>query len=136
MVEPTAAEHGRRRWRIRPVQHLERVQDGGRPHLEEGVAKALLCHVERYLGVEHPHVERQEAIHVLGQEREVVNPVDELHGDALLDNSVAGGKCRRHAVQEHRALTRVRGEGGGALELGARLLGTTEFLEQIAPHRG
>src|ERR671925_599214 len=28
------------------------------------------------------------------------------------------------------------GAGGGALELGARLLGTTEFLEQIAPHRG
>ena len=41
---------------------------------------SLLGHVERYFGVEDPHIEVQEAIHILGEEGDVVGPVDELHG--------------------------------------------------------
>jgi hypothetical protein len=80
VVETTAAEHRRRRRRCRSVQHPEWVQDSRGPHLEEGVAEPLLGHVERYFGVEYAHVEGEEAIHVLGEEGQMVNAVDELHG--------------------------------------------------------
>jgi hypothetical protein len=48
------------------------------------VAQPLLGHVERYIGVEYALVEREQAIHVLGEERDVMKPVDELHRSDLL----------------------------------------------------
>jgi cytochrome c peroxidase len=55
------------------------MQDGRRAHLEERVTQPFLRHVERHLGVEHPHVEREQAIQVLGEKGEVVNAVDQAH---------------------------------------------------------
>jgi len=62
------------------LQHLEWVQNGRWAHLEKRVAQPLLAHVERYLCVEHPHVEGEQAIHVLGEEGDVVSAIDQLHG--------------------------------------------------------
>jgi hypothetical protein len=43
------------------------------------VTQALFGHVERRLRVEYTHVKREQAIHVLGQESDVMRAVDELH---------------------------------------------------------
>jgi hypothetical protein len=39
------------------------------------MAQALLGHVQRYLGVEHAHVEREQAVHVLGEEGDVMHTI-------------------------------------------------------------
>jgi hypothetical protein len=49
------------------------------PHLEENVAKTLLSHVERQLGIEDALVEADEPIHVFGEEGDMMNAVYELH---------------------------------------------------------
>ena len=64
-------------------QDLERVQHRRGPHLEKRVAQPVLAHVERHFGIKDAHVEREQSIHVLGQERDVVDAVDELHGSDL-----------------------------------------------------
>jgi hypothetical protein len=65
-------------WR-RSLEDLERVQNRRGPNLEKRVAQPLLGHIECYLGIEYAHVEREQAIHVLGQEGDVMNAFDESH---------------------------------------------------------
>jgi hypothetical protein len=68
------------------------MQYGRRPHLEERVGQPLFGHVERHLGFEHPLIERQQAIHVLGQEGEMVNALDELHRRRVLEDWIRPDK--------------------------------------------
>ena len=51
------------------------------------MAQPFFGHVERHLGIEDPHVEREQAIHVVGEEGDVVSAVDE-HGRRVVDLSV------------------------------------------------
>jgi hypothetical protein len=77
MVEPTTLEK-RLLTRRLDAGHLERVQHRVRTHLDEGVANAFLLHIERHPCLEDALVKGDQPVHVGGDERQVMDVVEQL----------------------------------------------------------
>ena len=78
MIEAPAGEH-RPLARNLDSGHLKRVQDGVRTDLDEGMSQTLLLEVDGHARPEDAVVEADQPVHVGGDERQVMNVVEQLH---------------------------------------------------------
>jgi hypothetical protein len=82
-MRPRSKHHPGCGRRCRPIEHLERVENGRGAHLEEDVPKTLLGQIERLLRVEHSFVGSREAVEVVAQEGEMLDALDKPHRACL-----------------------------------------------------